>query len=788
MASGNIRVLIINRQLGFSVRIKQALEQVGGFEVAPFTSADAALEYLQGHPQDVSLVDFTIPGVSGSDLVYMMRQIQPDLPVIVSPDLPNIVAEARNLNINGIVDVPISARELKPILERVVQEFDEPMTDTAEATAAFQEDETTDMESSGTASEFASLDSGVIVRTRGLLNHVRGETDDADDGEGEQELEAVEFVLKDEISAFREQFDQDEVQDEEAERAVDVFQKLAEEEPPMPTLEDSGTVSDLKTGVTSANLYELAESIVEERSRPMEPLDQDTLEAESGDSTPVKLILESTYQDDSDKPSLDDLLANIERQFPEDVSGVRPLPSWVKDVERYVKEPDFLGSALPEIEDQPESATTFAIDEEDLPVAVEPEIGLDASSVPSDVSEDAYSTGDFVAADEEEAADVSGFDEVYKADPSETYDEFEQWLDADDIAEITPALSAPDKDDLADISAEMPVKRAQAPQATLEDVVDLEESDSEELIEQRRGATGDPELAQMALSLTQASLESTAVAILLAKGEDVVAYSGDLPLEEMAKLHQTLAGDWDANPGEARVRFATLADTGIDYMLYSRRTEGNFTLSLIFEGTLPLRVIRQQSDKIIDALSQIPEDNGEIVVQESAVIDELYELEEVAAQEEELAIESTQELLRQQGGKPEEVPEATEITVAPVKQAEPVTTSTYLWMLRDSSMTLSRKAAQVLVLRLDEWLSSIGWHVEVLQVYEDYIYLMADVPESETVPDVITELKAFSAKIVAQFDEVPDVNKLWADSYGYLIPGRHLTQDEIQEFINFERM
>ena len=785
MTSGNIRVLIINRQLGFSVRIKQALEQVGGFEVAPFTSADAALEYLQGNPQDVSLVDFTIPGVSGSDLVYMMRQIQPGLPIIASPDLPNIVAQVRNLNINGIVDVPISARELKPVLERAVQEFDEPMTDTAEATAAFQEDETTDMESPGEAWDFGSPDRGVTVRTSGLLNHLRDEMGDADE-EGEQEPESVEFVLKDDISVLREQFDQEEVEDKEAERAVDVFQKLAEEEPPMPTLEESGTVSDLKTGVTSANLYELAESIVEERSRPMEPLDQDAPEGESGDSTPVKLILESTHRDDRDKPSLDDLLANIERQFPEDVSGVRPLPSWVKDVERYVKEPDFLEAALPEIDDQPESATTSAIDEVGLPVSAAPETELEAASAPSDDLQDANAMDDF-AEDEEEALDLSEQDEVFQADTFEPYDEAELRLDADDIPELTPVPSAADEDDLADISAETPVPVLPAPQATLDDV-EPEESDSEALVERRRVPTGDPELAQMALSLTQASLESTAAAILLAKGEEVVAYSGDLPLEEMAKLHQTLAGDWDANPGEARVRFATLVDTGIDYMLYSRRTEGDFTLSLIFEGTLPRRVIRQQSDKIIDALSEIPEDDSEIVVQESAVIDELYELEEVAAQEEELAIESTQELLRQQGSEPEVVREASELTVAPVKQAEPVTRSTYLWMLRDTSKTLSRKAAQALVLRLDEFLSSIGWHVEVLQVYEDYIYLMADVPESETVPDVITELKAFSAQIVAQFDDVPDVNKLWADSYGYLIPGRQLTQDEIQEFINFERM
>jgi hypothetical protein len=46
------RVLVINRQLGFAVTIKQALEQVGGYEVAPFTSPARALDHLRQHPYD----------------------------------------------------------------------------------------------------------------------------------------------------------------------------------------------------------------------------------------------------------------------------------------------------------------------------------------------------------------------------------------------------------------------------------------------------------------------------------------------------------------------------------------------------------------------------------------------------------------------------------------------------------------------------------------------------------------------------------------------------------------
>ena len=58
---------------------------------------------------------------------------------------------------------------------------------------------------------------------------------------------------------------------------------------------------------------------------------------------------------------------------------------------------------------------------------------------------------------------------------------------------------------------------------------------------------------------------------------------------------------------EVRIRFITAQDSGKDYMLYSRRTEDDFTLSLMFAGTTPLRDIRRQGQRLVDALVAVPE-------------------------------------------------------------------------------------------------------------------------------------------------------------------------------------
>ena len=99
-----IRVLLINEDLNFAVKMKQALERVGGFEVSPFTAADTALDHLVDRPHDVALVDFNLPGIPTMDIVLRLRSIQPDIAIVLSPDLPEVVAISRDMKLNGVLD------------------------------------------------------------------------------------------------------------------------------------------------------------------------------------------------------------------------------------------------------------------------------------------------------------------------------------------------------------------------------------------------------------------------------------------------------------------------------------------------------------------------------------------------------------------------------------------------------------------------------------------------------------------------------------------------------------
>jgi len=142
MALVATRVLVINGQLSFAVTIKRTLEQVGGFVVSPFTTADAALDYLSGHPQDVAIVDLKLSDMPGPDVVFRLRSIQPDIAIIASPRSSQVDAIVHDLDLQGSIDVPVTARELVPLIEDAVAHMHDVLPDTAQAPALVEESET----------------------------------------------------------------------------------------------------------------------------------------------------------------------------------------------------------------------------------------------------------------------------------------------------------------------------------------------------------------------------------------------------------------------------------------------------------------------------------------------------------------------------------------------------------------------------------------------------------------------------------------------------------------------
>jgi DNA-binding NarL/FixJ family response regulator len=78
------RILLVEDHKLMAETLVRALQQKGGFEIATVaSSAEDAWECLPGLQIDLALVDVSLPGTSGIDLVSMIQKRYPGLPCMM---------------------------------------------------------------------------------------------------------------------------------------------------------------------------------------------------------------------------------------------------------------------------------------------------------------------------------------------------------------------------------------------------------------------------------------------------------------------------------------------------------------------------------------------------------------------------------------------------------------------------------------------------------------------------------------------------------------------------------
>jgi PAS domain S-box-containing protein len=99
---GDERVLIVDDEVAIVALHQRALE-IYGYQVTPLSSSVEALELIRKQPDDFDLVitDQTMPKLTGSELIKEIRQILPDLPIILCTGYSNQISEERALEIGA---------------------------------------------------------------------------------------------------------------------------------------------------------------------------------------------------------------------------------------------------------------------------------------------------------------------------------------------------------------------------------------------------------------------------------------------------------------------------------------------------------------------------------------------------------------------------------------------------------------------------------------------------------------------------------------------------------------
>lgn len=291
----------------------------------------------------------------------------------------------------------------------------------------------------------------------------------------------------------------------------------------------------------------------------------------------------------------------------------------------------------------------------------------------------------------------------------------------------------------------------------------------------------DAALAQIAVQLTQYSLESSAQATMLSQPGKLLAGAGDLPDAAMDRLFDIVDAAWQTRSSDdtdSLMRYITLPDAG-DFLLYSKLVAGGLILSMVFNLDTTVSVIRRQARRLSESLDLVP-DADETLAGEDAP---------VAAQT--LPSRPT-DMRRPEGwrvGEDVRIVDEAGVLQRPGSQEEADMGFTCLWLPRDPGQELGGDFAA----DLRDWVAEIsierGWRVDAIEVDADFIAVSLCVPQKTPPDDVITHLMDETThRTAALYPELIDgYQPLWADGYYLVMPPRDLSDREIARFITYQR-
>lgn len=111
------------------------------------------------------------------------------------------------------------------------------------------------------------------------------------------------------------------------------------------------------------------------------------------------------------------------------------------------------------------------------------------------------------------------------------------------------------------------------------------------------------DVTKAAQHLTRLTLESSAQAALITRGDSLWAYAGQLSQNAANELAVTVTRHWDGQKGSDLLRFVRLEATKAEHMLYATRIAEDVILALVFDAETPFSTIRTQASQLAQSLS-----------------------------------------------------------------------------------------------------------------------------------------------------------------------------------------
>jgi len=93
-ADKNIRILYIEGDAAFARLLQKQIERECGFRVETAADGEKGLSLIQKQRFDAVMVDYNLPGINGMDVLKRLKDVDPDMPVIILTGVGNEVVAA----------------------------------------------------------------------------------------------------------------------------------------------------------------------------------------------------------------------------------------------------------------------------------------------------------------------------------------------------------------------------------------------------------------------------------------------------------------------------------------------------------------------------------------------------------------------------------------------------------------------------------------------------------------------------------------------------------------------
>ncbi|HOU14726.1 MAG TPA: response regulator [Anaerolineae bacterium] len=119
-------VLIVDDEPRVATLLATALQKLGDkYHCEMAQSSESALRLIQQTPvpYDLMITDYKMPGMSGVDLVHIVRKISPDTQVVIMTGhgTEQLRETVEHLNIGGYIDKPFTMAQIRAIVEHALE-------------------------------------------------------------------------------------------------------------------------------------------------------------------------------------------------------------------------------------------------------------------------------------------------------------------------------------------------------------------------------------------------------------------------------------------------------------------------------------------------------------------------------------------------------------------------------------------------------------------------------------------------------------------------------------------